>query len=185
MHVAKYARLFSVPLLTFQHYLINLTTPSFEQFSSLGSCNNEPSIFLIFISYFLPPCVIFFSAACFSPRYFQLYIYSPLVIPKTLSTYMPMMPKYKPLVQISPLNSRHVYLKTSLKHELRYLTCISNMSKIKILILTPTKFIPHLVFFPLANGLHSTLISKTHRESSLIPSSPSPHQIYHQLFVNS
>lgn len=101
MHVAKYARLFSVPLLTFQHYLINLTTPSFEQFSSLGSCNNEPSIFLIFISYFLPPCVIFFSAACFSPRYFQLYIYSPLVIPKTLSTYMPMMPKYKPLVQIS------------------------------------------------------------------------------------
>lgn len=96
-----------------------------------------------------------------------------------------MMPKYKPLVQTSSLNSMNVYLKTSLKSKLRYLTCISNMSKIKILILTPTKFIPPLAFFPLANGLHSTLISKTHRESSLIPNSPSPHQIYHQLFVNS
>lgn len=79
-----------------------------------------------------------------------------------------MMPKYKPLVQTSPLNSMHVYLKTSLKSELRYLTCTSNMSKIKILILTSTKFIPPLVFLPLANGLHCTLISKTHRESSLI-----------------
>ena len=88
MHVAKYGGLFSVPLLSFQHYLINLTTPSFEQFSSLGSCDNEPSIFLIFISYFLPPCVIFFSAACFRPRYFQLFIYSPSVIPIASTTYM-------------------------------------------------------------------------------------------------
>ena len=51
-HAAKYCGLFSVPLLSFQHYLINLTTPSSEQFSSLGSGDNKPSIFLIFISYF-------------------------------------------------------------------------------------------------------------------------------------
>ena len=87
-HAAKYCGLFSVPLLSFQHYLINLTTPSSEQFSSLGSGDNKPSIFLIFISYFLPPCVIFFSAACLSPRYFQLYIYSPLVIPMASTTYV-------------------------------------------------------------------------------------------------
>lgn len=84
---------------------------------------------------------------------------------------MPVMPKYKAIGRTSTLNSILVYLKTFLRSELRYLTSISNMSKIKILIFTSTKLIPPLVFSPLVYGPFLHINIKNHRESSMIPNS--------------
>lgn len=100
---------------------------------------------------------------------------------------MPVMPKYKPTVRTSTLNSILVYLKTFLRSELRYLTSISNTSKIKILIFTSTKLIPPLSFPLQYMVLSSTLNQEPQRiiHDPKFSLSTSPHQMYYQLFVNS